>query len=404
MNNRSVYIFTNGCPENRLDCAYVEEQMHAQGWELASNAQAADLILFNACGLTNEAERYSMSIIKELALLKKKDAKIYVWGCLPKINSSLIERKYLPDQSDLLPNVKELLQETEVCTRVTANRYSDRINDRSDLYKDDPYKNIMAKMEYLVEFMLEFTTFSKVIKKILDMKRGNRDTGVYTKGVFPIKVSSGCMSSCSFCAVKLSRKHLQSKPIDKVINEFENGLRQGYKKIFLIGTDVGAYGRDEGHTLVDLLREMIRREGDYEIMLRNLHPKYLIEMLPGLLDVLKSGKITTLCSAIEAGSDSVLARMRRSHGVKEYVDAILLLKERYPHLKVRSQIMVGFPGETDADFKATEALIERMPFDFVEIYKFQPRAGTDARTYEQLPAGLINARYSRLLWKSLFKK
>lgn len=406
MKKRAVYVFTNGCPENRIDCAYVENKMREHGWMIAAGARQADLILFSACGLTNEAEKYSLDIIYSLQKIKQKSAKLMVFGCLPKINQDLVQEflnEPFEDDPELLACC-ELLNNTDICNAIDINRLSQRINDRSELYRHKVYRNIFEKIKLGTKFLLSGMLAAKILKKALDSKKGNRETCVYTDGVFPIKVASGCLSRCSFCAVKLSRGALQSKRIGQVIDEFNNGLRQGYRKIYLVGTDVGSYGRDMGCTLVDLLREMIQHDCDYEIMLRNIHPVYLIDMLPELLEILESRKITTICSAVESGSNAVLERMRRRHTIEQYSKAVLSLKERHPFLKVRSQILVGFPGESDADFAMTEALLDILPFDFVEIYKFQPRKGTDAYMYEQVPQRVINKRYTRLLYKSFFKK
>ncbi|MFC1809115.1 radical SAM protein [Candidatus Omnitrophota bacterium] len=402
MQKRSVYIFTNGCPENRMDCAYVENKMREHGWMITLGAQQADLILFNACGLTNEAEAYSLNIIKKLKKIKKKDAKVVVWGCLPKINREHFDEDDLliAGVNDVWHESNQVLHQTEECKNVDVNYYSDRVNDISDLYCNDVCQNVYEKIKLGVNFLSSGTLAAKILKKAHEHKKGNRETCVYTNGTFPIKIASGCLSNCSFCAVKLSRGALRSKPMDKVIEEFERGLKQGYKKIFLVGTDVGSYGRDMGCALIDLLRKMIQYDSDYEIMLRNFHPIYIIEMWPELLDILKSGKITTICSPVQSGSDQVLKRMRRGHSVSQYSDTIFALKEQCPFLKIRTQMMVGFPGETDDDFCQTESLLKELPFDFVEIYKFQPRLGTDAYDYEQLPQHVINKRFTRLLFMS----
>lgn len=244
-----------------------------------------------------------------------------------------------------------------------------------------------------------------IIEKLTESYRNRLDQAINVFGPnsFCIKVSTGCPNKCAFCAVKISRGKLRSKPIDRVIEEFEEGLARGYKEFALLGTDVGAYGRDHGNTLVDLLRELIKIEGDYTIRLRNIQPKFLIEMMPELIEILQSGKISYISSAAESGNNRILKLMRRGYTIEDYKEAILTLKSRFLELQIRTQIMVGFPGETEQEFQDSLRLLDEIKFDFVEVYPFQARPNTEAAAMEdQVPAKVIRRRYHKAYMKSLF--
>jgi tRNA-2-methylthio-N6-dimethylallyladenosine synthase len=147
---------------------------------------------------------------------------------------------------------------------------------------------------------------------------------------------------------------------------------------------------------------MVEIPGDYTIRLRNIQPKFLIEMMPELQQILGSGKIPYLSSAAQSGSDRILELMRRGYRIEDYKRAILTLKSQFPALQIRTQIMVGFPGETEDEFQDTLRLLDEVNFDFVEVYMFQPRPGTEAaRMKDQIPQKVGRRRYHKAYMKSL---
>lgn len=222
----------------------------------------------------------------------------------------------------------------------------------------------------------------------------DQEYNVFHPHSFCIKVSTGCPNKCAFCAVKISRGELKSKPIHKIVEEFEEGLAKGYKEFSLLGTDVGAYGKDQGVTLVDLLRELIKRKGDYTIRLRNTHPKFLIKMMPEFQKILRSGKISYLSTAAESGNNRILNLMRRGYRIEDYKEAILTLKSQFQSLQIRTQIMVGFPSETEEEFQDSLRLLDEIDFDFVEVYQFQPRPGTEAAEMKDQVPQKVSRRHT----------
>jgi tRNA A37 methylthiotransferase MiaB len=198
---------------------------------------------------------------------------------------------------------------------------------------------------------------------------------------------------------------VKSKPIEKVLEELEEGLKRGCREFALIGTDLGAYGRDRGANLVDLLRELVGHQGDYEIRLRNVQPRFLIEMLPELREIFRGGKISYLSSAAETGNNRILKEMDRGYKIEEFKEAIGALNREFPNLQIRTQLMVGFPGETEEEFQDTLRLLDEVRFDFVEIYAFQSRPRIRAeKMKDHIPQQVARKRAHRLLMKSLFNE
>jgi len=218
--------------------------------------------------------------------------------------------------------------------------------------------------------------------------------------VFYIKTSTGCLGHCTYCAVRLSRGTVKSKSVDEIISEFREGLKQGYKNIALLGTDLCSFGRDLGFTLVELLREMVKEEGEYRIGIRNLNPFFLNQMIDDLEPIFATGKIWLALIPSQSGSDRILKLMGRPYTVDTLKENIGRLKRACPDLKVRTQVMVGFPTETKQDFAASMQLLDEVNFDYVEVYRFSPRSGTAAKEMRgQIPYRIALSREYKMKWK-----
>jgi len=390
--SKKVCIITNGCPENRIDCARMQAFLSDNSHIIIDDYKDADVIVFNACGLTEDSQDDSIKIIRFIQANKQPSAELVVCGCLPKINMPRLRQVHqgFTFEHDL-EELAEVIETQTSAEDTYANNLAPRIDTAAIQRRRIPN---LRKVTSLMSIRERLTTpyYSRLEQTI----------NVFRPGSFCIKVSTGCLNACSYCAVRISRGRLRSKPIDRVMEEFEQGLAMGYTEFALLGTDVGAYGRDQGVTLTDLLREMVENPGDYTIRLRNIQPKFLIEMMPELQEILGSGKIPYLSSAAQSGSDRILGLMRRGYRIEDFERAILTLKSQFPALQIRTQIMVGFPGETEDEFQDTLRLLDEVNFDFVEVYTFQPRPGTEAaRMKDQIPQKVARRRYHKAYMKSL---
>jgi MiaB/RimO family radical SAM methylthiotransferase len=219
-----------------------------------------------------------------------------------------------------------------------------------------------------------------------------------------IKIATGCLRHCSFCAVCHSRGRLRSKSIEKILEEFKEGLNQGFTTFGLLGTDLGNYGKDVGHNLCDLLKEMVKEDGEYQIGLRNVYPGGLIEILDDLKSVLITGKIWYIEIPVESGSNRILELMKRGYTVEKVKECVLGVRQAWPDIRIRTQLMVGFPTETKQDFAASIQLLDEMDFDFVEVYQFSPRPNTSAEQLKgQISDIIAKYRMYRILVKELLR-
>jgi MiaB/RimO family radical SAM methylthiotransferase len=386
----TVCVLANGCPENRIDAAQIQEYFKENGQTITFDYRAADLIVFNACGATQYSQDGAHTIIKEIQAQKRPHAEFIVCGCLPKINKTELDEVLRggASRSDVIRRFSEFIETMEDPQYCQANYLVPIISGRN-----------IPKMRDILSLLV----IPRMVTRVY-YYRFKQGINNITPRTYCVKVSSGCLHACAFCAIRHSRGKVRSKPIDQILHEFEKGYGNGYREFTLIGTDLGAYGRDRGTSLAGLLREMVKKKGDYEIRLQYIQPRFFIEMLPELLEIFREGKIWYLCSAAESGNDRILQLMRRGYRIEDFKEAILAVKRGFPKMKMSTQVIVGYPGETASEFQDTVRFLDDVRFDFVEAHLYQPRPNTAAaRSENQIPPGMARRRLLRLYTRSLLK-
>ena len=388
---KKACVLTNGCPENQLDSGRVKTYLEGNGWQIADNVTDADLILFNACALTQPLELNSIHLIQNIKKQIKDDQRLIVWGCLPKIDPETLFQTHqeLSFGEREVGKLDEVIKATTSINEVTANeicRPVSRIDARHRLRKLD---RLPIKLLYLL---------------YLRLTAGNYLYRRDDPSIFYIKIASGCLGNCSYCAVKKSRGNIKSKPIDEVMDEFKAGLSRGFKEFSLLGTDLGPYGRDLGYDydLADLLTKMVSENGDFKIGLRNIHPLFLKQMINKLVPAFATGKIWFTGVPVESGSDRILRLMKRGYSIGDIKEGIGRLKEAYPDLFIQTQIMVNFPTETAKEFAESMSLFDELDFDYAETYAFSPRPGTAAADMDgRVPRRVAYFRELRMATRAL---
>ena len=393
-----VYVVCNGCPENRIDVARAERYLNDNGWSTVENVSDADMILFNACGRSSKTETNSLAIIKEIESQLRSNQKLIVWGCLPKIDHEKLAQEYCGQISpgSELPDVQQMLGFSQPVDKCFANSLG-------PLWPMTR-KNAPEYVRY------EGSRLSQAVKRPIlrwDDYINARFNLVRPQdpSIFYIKISTGCRSKCAYCAVQKSRGTTRSKSIERLVGEFQLGLQQGYKKFSLMGTDVGSYGLDINKNLMDLLEEFTALPGDYKIYLRNLHPLHMKNNIAKFISLLETGKIRYAEMAAESGSNHVLKLMNRQYTIEEYKSLAESMREAYPQLIFRTQLIAGFPAETEEDFQETIRLLDDIVFDYVEVYEFSARPGTAAEKIEpKIPDDVKRSRFLKLYRKAVFNR
>ena len=381
----SFYVFSAGCIRRGLEIIHIQKYLLANGWTLTKRICEADLVVVATCGVVKLNEINSLKAISKAARERSPGADIIVTGCLPLINPDAINEigdfVFIPsgqlDRFDNFTGAQIPIKDVEP---------PDSIADNMDI------------VNYLVA--RSFCRRSRVYKYLFYMfamnrlflagsVAGNRLMGIFAcrmaqvprKKITPyycIKIADGCASNCSFCATKMAIGGLKSKPLDAIVAEFRKGIDKGYNVFQLIAEDTGCYGLDIGINLGELLSAICRCEGEYQIIVIDCSPKWLIDRHDAIVTamVAQQDKIKEVFSPVQSGSDKILRRMNREYKAGAVKRVFLELKERAPGIGLRTGLLVGFPGETDEDFEDTVQFISALDFAEVTVNRYEDRPGT----------------------------
>ena len=382
------------CFPNRLDLNKIKKFLEENNWQLVDDYKKADLILTGTCAYEKKFEDEAIQKIVEIQENKKPDARFIVWGCLPKINKERLQQAFKgefigPDELNKLNWM------------ISAATDFQRVDDANELTPEDIstyviYPRIMKAFKPALVWL-------DTKLRIRLQPFYNYAACIYDSKTFYLRVSTGCLNNCSYCAIKNARGTLRSKPLKQVVNEFKSGLRQGYKEFALVGQEVGSYGKDIKTDLAALLDEMVKERGDYKLHLLFIEPSWFVKLFPRLKGAFNSGRIASINLTVQSGSDRVLRRMNRFYKIDDVLNCVRGLKKVNPNIIIRTHLMVGFPGETEEDFSKTVNIINE--FDLANgIFEFSPRNSTPAADFDsQVPADIKTARRRKLYSKELIK-
>ena len=364
--SRKVYIQTFGCQMNEYDTDKMFEVLRGEDYQEALSPEEADLILLNTCSVREKAEQKVYSQLGRLRGLKKKNPglKIGVGGCVAQQEGTrILKRARNVDfvfGTDTLFELPEMLRETEL------GRKTVRIGRR--------------------------TTGQKVYDFIPDFQSSPRVHSVKAH----LAITKGCDNYCSFCIVPVTRGREISRSPKNILNEARRLIEGGAKEICLLGQNVNSY-RSEGTDFVQLLRELNELEGLKRIRFTSPHPKDFNEKLAGAMhDLMKVCEQLHL--PLQSGSNRILKRMRRWYTVEAYLEKVDLFRKRMPDGTISTDLIVGFPGESEKDFAETLKMLEEVRYDQIYAFKYSVRPGTRAAEYaDQLDEEVKSERLATLL-------
>jgi len=382
------------CEEARLDTQLLTSlfkvSSQKNSFTCTKNARQADFLIYNACGHLQSKQDESIRDIKELLKMKKSSAKLIVWGCLPKINPASLREVYdgpmigPEDSLDFFCSHFNLVDMKEF--NIQANTLNKHCIRRQKANRRLTQRQKLTNI---------YSYFQQRYDRIANFKRRKalRDT-------WYIKIVSGCLNSCTYCSDRLAYKSVKSQPVESIIKQFELGLHNGYRNFLFVGRDLGSYGYDIGTTLPDLLDAIIskHRKADFKIFLTNVSPNSLINMYPKLELLLQSKKIVCLGSHVQSGSRRILRLMGKSFSLSKWIETTRKIEKNYPSVFLETSIMVGFPSETEQDFKKSVNLVGYLHFDRIILYKYNERPNlTSLRIENRIPDEIKSARYYRML-------
>ncbi len=360
---KTFYVKTYGCQMNELDSEIMVGQLENRGLLRTEDETTADLLLFNTCSIRDLAERKVLGKLGLLGKTPQKNALIGVTGCMANAKKDSIFQK--------IPHVDFVLG--------TNNIHN--LNDVLD--------EVMATGKQVVRTDKEFTYE-------LDYLQAKRDDKVKAY----VSIIRGCDKFCTYCVVPYTRGPEVSRSPENIEEECRKLVSEGYKEITLLGQNVNSYGKDkpEWNTLFhDLLYRLDKIPGLERIRFMTSHP---VDITKNLMEAIRDLK--SLCEfvhfPIQAGSNRILKKMHRIYTVEEYLDKVAMLREIVPNVSLGTDIIVGFPTETEEDFQETYRLLKEIEYSVAFLYTYSPRNGTPAtRWKDDITENVKQDRLQRLL-------
>jgi len=367
---RTYYLASAGCPRRAVDSQKIADYLEANNLKYTQDVKDADLIIVSTCAALKSREDLSKTAITWYQEQKTADSKIVVAGCLGKINPEV--KKEFEEVAFISPREIDLLDEI-IAAKVR--------------FKDIPDPNQIGSYPLFPD---------KPERQAKGDRRNKRlDLDYEKKDLFTLRIATGCLGNCSYCAVKFAVGELESKPIDAIVNAFKSGLDQGFKHFVLIAGDVGCYGVDIGTSVIELLSELFAVEGSYKIIIKEFNAQWVVKYFQNLLKILKENyeKIDYIVVPVQSASNRLLRLMKRPYSIEDVKTYLNIIKTEVPDLQVSTHIMVGFPGETEEDFKESLEFIKEYEFPFVDIYAYDDRPNTAASQMDdKVPQKIINQR------------
>lgn len=335
------YVESYGCTMNFGEGEELSERMNALGYSRVQTADEADIVILNTCTVVETTEK---RMIKRMNELKAQGKEVVVTGCMAKVQPGRVEIR-LPGSLIVPPE--------------------------------------------------DYWDFSRRISEHygcgtpIDV-RSDEKTAI-------IPIAQGCRGNCTYCITRFARGTLKSYDASTIKERFDRFVDNGVKEILITAQDTGCYGADTGTDLGDLIRLLLTKEGDYRIRVGMMNPNSLRPVLNSVLDAFEDERVYKfLHIPVQSGSNSVLAGMKRHYTVEEFLSLVDSIRTRYPNISIATDLIAGFPGETDEDHKKTLNLIEKLRADTINITRFSPRPGTVAFDMPQINGRILKERSSEL--------
>jgi tRNA-2-methylthio-N6-dimethylallyladenosine synthase len=370
-----VFLKTYGCQMNVRDSEQVAQQLLAKGYTLTDEERSAEVVLYNTCSVRDMAEQKAVDRVVALRGLKKKRPGMVIGllGCMAQSRQGeLLDQ--LPEL-DLVVGTQKFHEAATYVDRLWRNQEGGR------------------RRERLVDTEAQTDSQNTIRDHVLAPQQVTAF----------VSIMQGCNMHCTFCIVPSTRGSERSRPLEEIVQEVSALAERGLKEVTLLGQIVNLYGRHEFPTVngespfVQLLRAVSAVPGIQRVRFFSPHP---IGFREDLIRALK--EVPQLCEQVhlplQSGSNRILKAMHRGYTAEKYLDLVARLRSEVPGVTISTDIIVGFPGETEADFKATEEVLRRADFDQAFIFRYSPRRETPAATMDgQMEEPVKLARNQRLL-------
>jgi len=353
-----IFVEAYGCSASFADSEMISGLIQNGGHTLVEKSAESDLNIVVTCSVKDATANKMIHRIKSL-----KSKPLIVAGCLPKAEQTSVEK--FADKASLLgPN----------SLGKTLQIINSTLNGRKQIVLED----------------------SDLSKVGLPKVRLNPAVGI-------VEIASGCMSECTFCQTKLSKGDLSSYRLGDIVRQVQTEIKDGCKEVWLTSTDNGCYGFDIGTDLPSLINTVVEIPEDFMVRVGMMNPMYMPRIKDKLIESYDSDKVFKfLHIPVQSGSDKVLKDMKRGHTAGTFREIVRKIRERFGQFTISTDIIVGFPLETEEDFQKTIALLDETKPDVVNLSRYSARPGTDAAEWEQLDVVEVKRR-SKIIFEQISK-
>ena len=354
---KTVSFYTLGCKVNQYETNAMEQQFIKNNYEIVENTQKADIYVINTCTVTNMAERKSRQMLRRVKEINPS-AVLVVCGCYAQVAKNELEQ--IPE-IDIILGINEKNEIVQI-----VENYIEKMAEQDKKSQKAEIDDVSKQKEFLDFGDVTYTEKNRAV----------------------VKVQDGCNMFCSYCIIPYARGRIRSRKIESVVSEIKKIAKEEIKEVVITGIHVASYGKDFDNEntskkirLIDLLEAINKIDGIDRIRLSSLEPTIVDEEFATRLS-----KLDKICDhfhlSLQSGCDETLKRMNRKYTTQIYRDAVATLRKYYPEASFTTDVIVGFPGETDEEFAKTYEFLKEIDFYRLHVFKYSPRRGTVA---EKMP-------------------
>ena len=354
---KTVSFYTLGCKVNQYETNAMEQQFIKNNYEIVENTQKADIYVINKCTVTNMAERKSRQMLRRVKEINPS-AVLVVCGCYAQVAKNELEQ--IPE-IDIILGINEKNEIVQI-----VENYMEKMAEQDKRSQEAEIDDVSKQKEFLDFGDVTYTEKNRAV----------------------VKVQDGCNMFCSYCIIPYARGRIRSRKIESVVSEIKKIAKEEIKEVVITGIHVASYGKDFDNEntskkirLIDLLEAINKIDGIDRIRLSSLEPTIVDEEFATRLS-----KLDKICDhfhlSLQSGCDETLKRMNRKYTTQIYRDAVATLRKYYPEASFTTDVIVGFPGETDEEFAKTYEFLKEIDFYRLHVFKYSPRRGTVA---EKMP-------------------
>lgn len=354
---KTVSFYTLGCKVNQYETNAMEQQFIKNNYEIVENTQKADIYVINTCTVTNMAERKSRQMLRRVKEINPF-AVLVVCGCYAQVAKNELEQ--IPE-IDIILGINEKNEIVQI-----VENYMEKMAEQDKRSQEAEIDDVSKQKEFLDFGNVTYTEKNRAV----------------------VKVQDGCNMFCSYCIIPYARGRIRSRKIESVVSEIEKIAKEKIKEVVITGIHVASYGKDFDNEntskkirLIDLLEAINKIDGIGRIRLSSLEPTIVDEEFATRLS-----KLDKICDhfhlSLQSGCDETLKRMNRKYTTQIYRDAVATLRKYYPEASFTTDVIVGFPDETDEEFAKTYEFLKEIDFYRLHVFKYSPRRGTVA---EKMP-------------------